>query len=384
MINLLWSDYILDGVRMDSTPGEMLSAACGSPAAEPEAAGGPFEPAVDETVDPAPATSSFSATRISRYLEGISQLKRKGIPDGLAGPHTRFMLAKALIDAIWRQGHFRLGDLCVSAQWEWDDATVGRLAAFYESVAAACDYLDSLGLRLEKYSVSRSSACRVSFKVTLDSDAPVEGDDLSGDDIGLLAEIPFKTSKPRLGRGRKCPETLTGNSSDWLIYIPFDTCTFRLGGSLLAQATGQACGQAPEILDPDYFIDSYEVVRELVEDGIVTSGVTVGDGGLLAALRRIVPEDLGLRAELGGIRASYGEDDPVRILFSEVPGVVIEVRDSDYDYLDAELLLQDIAYYPLGHARKSLRGILPVRDNPSDISGILQALLESQAPEGED
>ena len=46
MINLLWSDYILDGVRMDSTPGEMLSAACGSPATEPEAAGGPFEPAV--------------------------------------------------------------------------------------------------------------------------------------------------------------------------------------------------------------------------------------------------------------------------------------------------------------------------------------------------
>ena len=39
----------------------------------------------------------------------------------------------------------------------------------------------------------------------------------------------------------------------------------------------------------------------------------------------------------------------MRILFSEVPGVIFQINDSDYDYLDAELLLQDVMYFPLGH-----------------------------------
>lgn len=391
MINLLWSDYIIDGFRMDSRPGEMLANACGQ---ESDAAAlGPFDAAVDESVDPAPDNSSFTPSRISRYLEAVLAQKRSGIPEGLAAPYTRAVLARTLIDAIWNQGHFRLGDLVVSAAWQWNEDKVGNLAAFFESVSAACDYLENLGIRLKDYSVTRGTTCSVSFKVSLDRESgleswepdPEEAFDADGTPgEGLLTELPLRTARPRMAYRRKCPALAAGDPRDWLVYIPFDTGVFRLGGSLLALASGQGCGKAPDILDPDYFIDCFEVVRELIEDGIAAAGVTVGDGGLLAALRRIVPEELGLRAEIGGIRASYAETDPVRILFSEVPGVVLEIRDADYDYLDAELLLQDVAYYPLGHIRKSQRGVLPVRTDPSDITGILQALLDSQASEGED
>ena len=83
------------------------------------------------------------------------------------------------------------------------------------------------------------------------------------------------------------------------------------------------------------------------------------------------------------IREAYGEL-PVRILFAEVPGVLIEIRDMDFDYVDAELILQDIAYFPLGHPIPGTDGIAVNYDSKSGVAGILQSLLTSQASEGED
>ncbi len=59
--------------------------------------------------------------------------------------------------------------------------------------------------------------------------------------------------------------------------------------------------------------------------------------------------DVGADIDISGIMSAYGEDKKLRILFSEVPGAIIQIKDSDYDYVDAEFLLQDIAYYPIGH-----------------------------------
>ena len=82
------------------------------------------------------------------------------------------------------------------------------------------------------------------------------------------------------------------------------------------------------------------------------------------------------------MRAS-GEKGIVRVLFGEVPGVIIQIRDIDYDYLDAELLLQDVVWYPIGHPNAD--GSLEICNNSSSgIAGILQSLMSSQAPEGED
>ena len=122
----------------------------------------------------------------------------------------------------------------------------------------------------------------------------------------------------------------------------------------------------------------------MVEDGIITAGATVGEGGLMSALARMLPEGTGIEAGLEGIAASYGEKDPVRIMFAEIPGVIIEIKDSDYDYLDAELLLQDVAFYPIGHVSRSFTGIRTCMDEAGGISGILRSLLSCGASEGED
>ena len=81
--------------------------------------------------------------------------------------------------------------------------------------------------------------------------------------------------------------------------------------------------------------------------------------------------------------ASYQENDATRILFGEIPGVLIQISDNDYDYFDSQMILQDIAYYPLGHPSTSFDGARFSDGNRNTVAEILASLL-SQASEGED
>jgi phosphoribosylformylglycinamidine (FGAM) synthase-like enzyme len=111
--------------------------------------------------------------------------------------------------------------------------------------------------------------------------------------------------------------------------------------------------------------------------------MTVGDGGMVSALEMMCSEGVGASIDISGVMKAYGEKKGNRVLFSEVPGALIQVRDLDYDYIDAEFLLQDVAYFPLGHPVKG-DGSVKVRTGGGGISEILQSLLSSQASEGED
>ena len=77
------------------------------------------------------------------------------------------------------------------------------------------------------------------------------------------------------------------------------------------------------------------------------------------------------------------EEDTTRILFSEIPGIIIQVNESDMDYLDSQLLLQDIAYYPLGKPSTSFKGVRISRNVDATVAGILASLMD-MASEGED
>ena len=200
----------------------------------------------------------------------------------------------------------------------------------------------------------------------------------------LASDTMEDNPRPRIMRSRKCPDTAVPDRSSWIIYIPFESCDYRLGGSIFSSATGISGEIAPEIDDPDYFIDCYEVVRELVEDGIVMAGRTVSDGGLLRALDSFLGSGPGMDCDLSDISRASGEQSLCHILFSEVPGVIIQINDNDFDYLDAELLLQDVAYYTLGHPDRDREGAHVRMDGRPLISGILEALLRSETSEGED
>ena len=370
MTELLNASYILDGVPMPLSPAKMLRECTAEPPLEPD---GDQATIADEHLDQYPKHYDFKEKDIEVYARAIEGVKRI-LPLCHAGSYTSGKVAQALLDAIWMNGHFRLGDLSLKADWKWNGKGIGQSAAFYDSVEAACGYIDALGVKISQYSLV-SGAPSVGFKATT-----VAEEDAPEDEESLLRELPYRTANPRISRRRKCPGDCLPNASDWLIYIPFDGCDFRLGGSSLAEATASSFSTAPDIGDADYFIDCYEVVRELVEDGVVRAGATVGEGGLLTALRGMTRTGCGADISIRDISKAYAENKLLRILFAEVPGVVIQVQDLDYDYVDAELLLQDVAFFPIGH---------PVPGRPTveltekaDIPEILESLMNTL--EGED
>ena len=363
--------FIIDGIPQAVTPEMMLLDCAGRDATTPA----PAEPLADETLDIAPGTFPDDGTPAESYLPAVLaalEAPRK-YPVTFPESYACARIAASLLEALFRSGHFHLEDLGADLEWNWNGAPMGNMAALYASVQAACEYIENLGIRLRKWGYNEAVHCSLGVRTGLAGGDPLPGDE----------ELIDETSgKIRFGRKRRCPATLPASASDWIVYIPFDSCEPRLGGSVLAEAVGAPSATAPDIGDADYFIDCYEVVRELIEDGIVRSGVPVGPGGLLTALNVLAVEDTGADIDIALLRKSWDGVIPVRALYGEVPGVLITIADIDFDYIDAELLLQDVAYFPLGHPAPGRPGIRIAPDGAPGISSILESLLN--ASEGED
>lgn len=360
--------FVIDGLAMDSTPAELLEE-CLEPGY-----GLPTEPAdvpvIDETIDPTPLPLTFEIGKMAAYISRIG-MSRGSFPVRYPIFGTRRQIAHALTETLWRKGSYKLGNLCLDLDWKWNSAGMGNLAAFYESARQASQYIFDLGLRMRRCSFKEADVCTLEVGIETRQRPQDE----------LLEDGPHEIS---LQEGRICPPEVSPDPSSWIIYIPFDTCALRLGASALSAIAGNGSDTALDLSDPDYFMDCYEVVREMVEDGVVTSGVSVGRGGLVCAAASLCGKT-GLSLDLSGISSDSGERSTARILFSEVPGALIQVRDADYDYIDSQFLLQDIAYYPVGHP-SGRPGTIDIRQSSRPaVAGILESLIRSQeTSEGED
>lgn len=387
----LYSHYIIDGVRMDTTPAELLDE-CMDYEDFPYKQEDEFDDIIDESTEPPLSSFVYDNNMYEKYLRQVMQAVceersfRMLYPDHF----TRLQISKALLGRLWSEGHFRLGDLRLWAQWEWNTRPLGNMAAFYHSAESASEYIYGLGVKLEDYVFLESDGeSNVKFFAWLDDAEDASDQDDGNDnhkmdnrDEVLFKSSPYESRHPWIGDTRKCPHTIVPDKKSWLIYIPFDTCRFKIGGSLMAQTNFHNGGKAPSIEDPDYFIDCYEVVRELTEDGIIISGITVADGGIAAAAEKMAGKS-GIALDLRGILASYQDSDICKVLFGEIPGAIIQISDENYDYVDSQFILQDIAYYPIGHPDPESKGIRICTSSRTGVAEILLSLL-GQASEGED
>ena len=391
----LYSHYIIDGTRLDMTPAELLDECMEDEGFNP---GTGFGDIVDESTEPPLSSFSYDTDMEQEYLSRTVAAAHAERPFRLLYPEhfTRLQIAKALLGRLWSKGHFKMGNLKLWAQWDWDPSPVGNMSAFYRSVESASEYIYGLGVKLEDYLfIEGDNGCNAKFFAWLDneydrslsdyldesSDSQDESAYSNIDNTALFKSSPFESSHPWISDERACPSSITSDPNSWIIYIPFDTCSYRLGASLLTEVAGHNGGKSPEISDPDYFIDCYEVVRELVEDGFVIAGATVADGGLITAAKDMCAE-AGMNIDVKGIMSSY-QQERHRVLFGEVPGVLLQVSDENYDYVDSQLLLQDIAYYPIGHPSAEPSGLTISETGKNGVADILASLL-GHASEGED
>ncbi len=77
--------------------------------------------------------------------------------------------------------------------------------------------------------------------------------------------------------------------------------------------------------DPEYFKNAFAAVQELVNRGLILAGHDISAGGIITAMLEMCfanPPQGGLESRLDKIRHA----DLVKILFSENPGVLIQVK----------------------------------------------------------
>ena len=375
----LYSQYIIDGTRQDMTPAELLDECMEYTDGETfdSEPFGKFADIIDESTEPPLSSFQYDTQQQQEYIRLTEAATCEEREFTMLYPEqfTRLQIAKALISRLWSEGHFRLGDLRIWAQWEWNTRPLGNMASFYSSVTAASEYLYNLGVKMTDYLfIEGDDKSSAKFFAWL----PEEGSEMENP----FKSSPYESRHPWISEQRRCASTLQNDPESWVIYIPFDTCSYRIGGSLLSQVSGHNGGLGTQIQDPYYFIDCYEVVRELVEDGIVMAGMSVGDGGLATAAAKMCVS-AGMEMDITGIMSSYQETDPAKVLFGETPGVLLQIHSNDYDYLDSQLILQDVAYYPLGHPSENCSGVSFKVSGKSNVAEILASLL-AQASEGED
>lgn len=326
------SNYIIDGVSMDTSPAQLLGEDI------------PLTgiPVVDETLDPAPG-GDFDEAKIQDYLKLI-----KGLSPSLqlpyAGQYARCRMAYSLMDSMWYRGPASLEELSLNASFRWNNVRLGEGAALYNAAQQSADLAEMLDLKLVHTDFAEGEP-EVSFCVN-----------------GVEAE-------------RIIGSSLVCEESSWLVYMPFDVDDLHLGGSALSEAAGQFGGTAPDMEGPDYFIDCYEVVRELAVDGILLSAKTVARGGLLAALDSMCGDGCGAQIDISDLLRAYPGTDAVHALFSELPGVIFQIRDFDFDYVDAELLLQDVMYFPIGHPCKGISGVRISWSHRPAVESIVDSLI---------
>jgi phosphoribosylformylglycinamidine synthase len=109
-----------------------------------------------------------------------------------------------------------------------------------------------------------------------------------------------------------------------LLYIDFSKDEFKLGGSSLAQVLNLLGDETPTINDAIYFAKAFESIQQLIRKDLVLAGHDISEGGMITTLLEMcfaVPA-IGLNVDVSKLG-----DDIVKILFSENPGVIIQIKD---------------------------------------------------------
>jgi len=227
---------------------------------------------------------------------------------GLINPEaaSRLSVAEALTNLVWASLAHGLSGVSLSANWMWPCNNPGENARLYKAVEAVSDFAIRLGINIPtgKDSLSMTQkypdGTRVMAPGTVIISAAAEVDDVR------------KTVNP----------VLTPIIDSEIIYIDFSGSPFHLGGSTFSQVVNALGTETPDVPDTDYFARAFAAVQELVSRELLLAGHDVSSGGLITTLLEMCfsQPDAGMSLDF----SVFGLEDPVRLLFSEKPSVIVQ------------------------------------------------------------
>ncbi|MCF6341693.1 MAG: phosphoribosylformylglycinamidine synthase [Bacteroidales bacterium] len=231
---------------------------------------------------------------------------------GLINPEagSRLSIAEALTNLVWAPIDQKLKGVSLSANWMWPARNPGENSRLYHAVKAVSDFAVELGINIPtgKDSLSMTQKYPGGKVVYAPGTVIISA-------VGEVTDIR-RTVSPVI-------KTKTGTD---LIYIDFSASPRQLGGSSFAQTRNRLGKKSPDIADPHYFKKAFNTLQELIAGNLVLAGHDISAGGLITTLLEMnfANCDHGMEIDLTGLN----EPDIVKLLFSENPGVVIQVEET--------------------------------------------------------
>ncbi|SNT30130.1 phosphoribosylformylglycinamidine synthase [Ekhidna lutea] len=226
-----------------------------------------------------------------------------------AGAGSRLSITEALANLVWAPLTHGLKGVSLSANWMWPAKNEGENARLYEGVKAISDFACELGINVPtgKDSMSMTQKYPDGEKVYAPGTVIISS-------VGEVSDIN-KTVSPTIDYRQKDSK---------IIYLDFSGSDFELGGSSFAQSQSKLGVKTPEAKSEVVAL-AFNTVQELINQGLVIAGHDISAGGLITALLEMnFPNTKGgLDVDL----SSLGESDTVRVLFSEKPGVLLQVEE---------------------------------------------------------
>jgi phosphoribosylformylglycinamidine synthase len=249
------------------------------------------------------------------------------------GKGSVLSVAEALTNLVWAPLTHGLKGVSLSANWMWPARNENEDSRLYEAVRTISDFVIALGINIPtgKDSLSMTQKYPDGTVVYAPGTVIVSA-------VGEVNDIR-KAVTPALVR----------DTESTMYYIDAALDEFHLGGSSFAQLFNRIGMNSPTVQDPAYLASVFEAVQELINQNLILAGHDVSSGGLITTLLEMcfTDNDYSMKLDLDPV----GEDDLVKILFSEKPGLVIQVKEDQQ--VEEMLTRQHIRFHKIGLVTRS-------------------------------
>ena len=283
-----------------------------------------------------------------RGRKGIATALGHAPQAGLANSSAGSVLsvAEALTNIVWAPLADGMESLSLSANWMWPcRSQKGEDARLYQAVEALSDFCCALHINVPtgKDSLSLSQQYPNGDKIISPGTVIVS----AGGEVSDVRKV--------------VSPVMVNDKNSSLYHIDFSFDTQRLGGSAFAQSLGKVGDDVPTVANAEYFADCFEAVQELINRGWIMAGHDISAGGLITTLLEMTFANThgGMHVNLHDI----ADDDIVKLLFAENPGVVIQVSDEHKQELRAFLEDAGIGYAKIGYPTPDSRTIVIKKDD---------------------
>lgn len=233
-------------------------------------------------------------------VNSVSQRQTIGLisPEAMA----RVVGAEALLKLMFVKVTKR-EDVKSSANWMLAAKVPGGIAWLYDAAKALEDLFSRIGIDIDGGKDSLSLAAKVGKELVKS--------------LGTLVITTYVGTKDF--RVRITPDLKKPGRSK-LLFVDLAQGKTRLGGSILAQTQKQVGNECPDVDNPESVTEVFDLMQELLQEGVLLAGHAKGRGGLAKTLSQMAfAGNCGINVDLKHKSASVLE-----MLFNEELGFVVE------------------------------------------------------------